>query len=132
MSADLLIAITARSLQPGRETFSLELSHGVNFDETVTIGGHVSNHIIIEQRSHFLKRKARRLGKELPDETDRDDVTSDKDHVVPLPDVPERGGAGSCVKDRGHEVSEKRNGKALGSDRGWEDFCADLEDLRLA
>ena len=132
MSPDLFIAITARMLQPGREPFSLELSHGVNFDEAVTIGRHVSHHVIVKQRSHLLKRKACCLRKELPYETERDDVTADEDQVVPLSDVPECCGTGSRIQDCGHEVSEQRNGKALGSDRGGEDFCTYLGKVEVS
>ena len=98
----------------------------------MTIGGHVSHDIIVKQRSHFLKRKARCLREELPKETERYDVASDEDQVVPLTNISECCGTGSRVKDCGHEVSEKGNSKALGSDRGWEDFCTDLEEFEVS
>ena len=110
MSPDFLVAITACVLHPSRERLSLELSHGVNFNKAMTIGGHVRHHIIIKQRSHFLKRKARCLWKEFTYETERYDIAPDEDHIVPLTDISECSGAGSRVKDCGHEVSEKGNG----------------------
>lgn len=110
MSPDLLIAVTACVLHPSREPLSLELSHGVKFNKAMTIRGHVSHHIIVEQRSHFFERQARCLWKEFPNETERYDVTPNKDHIVPLTYISKCSRTGSRVENCGHKVSEKGNG----------------------
>lgn len=107
----------------------LQLGHGINLDDALSIVGQMSDDLVAEQVTHLLEREAFCLREILIQQRKAHGVARDENQIVLPSDRGECGGAWCCVHDCGDEVDDERYGEAFGSDGGWEDFCADLDAI---